>query len=98
MTPYGQFIIAFVILDLLELVSWLFSVSPFYSWNSGPIDAQSGLFFICLIGLYITISFSIVLFLWYAIKFYNSLSMLLIGLALNLPAIIAAGFYLKQFV
>lgn len=96
MTEFGKFIITFIAIDLLQLLCWLFSIGHLTVWKNGPIDAQSGFFFFCLISFYILVSCSLLLLVIFIIKYYKSISSILIGLILNLHAVIITIWYLKS--
>jgi hypothetical protein len=98
MTEYGKLIISFIVLDFLQLFCWLFSLGPLTTWSRGRLDEQSGFFFICLIGIYVTIAFSIFLLIILVIKFYKSLSYIIIGLLLNIHVIIITIIYIKDVI
>ncbi len=98
MTEFGKSILLFIIFDLLQLFCWLFSLGPLTFWSRGRIDEQSGFFFVCLIGIYITISLSLFLLIIFIIKFHKSLSSIIIGLLLNIHVIIVAIIYIKDVI
>jgi len=96
MSKKNKYIVIFLVLNVLQLICWLFSLGPLTSWQSGPIDAQSGLFFITLIGIYLFVFLSLFFLVFFIIQFYKLKKYLIIGLLLNIHVFILVGKYIND--
>jgi hypothetical protein len=96
MTKKNKYLIIFILLDISQFIFWIFSLGPFTSWKSGPIDAQSGFFFICLIGIYFSIFLSLFFFVFFLFQYIRSLKYILVGILLNVHVFIIIYKYLNS--
>ena len=90
----------FIILDLLTFICWGLALSPYnILWKPGPIDNQSGAFFLCLLMLYILIPASVVslIFFLFVYKNYRSFADFSIAMALNLHAFITIIIFIVYY-
>ena len=96
MAKKNKYILIFVVLDILQLFCWLFSLGPFTTRQGDPIDAQSGLFFLTLIGIYIFVFLSLFFLVFFIIQFYKNKKYLLLALLLNIHVFILVGIYIND--
>ena len=77
-----------VVLGILEIYCWGVTTSPWFSvYKDGPIDAQSGHFFLCLLALYPLVFISVIYSCYFVYKFHKSMKAIIIAILLNLHLI-----------
>ena len=88
MTIIRKFYI-FLLLDLATLICWGLTLSPYaFLWKSGPIDAQGGAFFFCLLMLYVLIPASLLYLIYFVYKNSKAISLIAFAFILNIHAFI----------
>lgn len=75
----------FIVLDLIELILWLVTLSPFhFLYEAGSIDSQSKMFFLCLLLFYFAVIVSISYFIYFVYANIKQIVSILIAFILNI--------------
>ena len=79
----------FIVLDFLELSLWVLTLPPFHLlYEGGPIDAQNGIYFICLLLFYIAVPVSMIALIFFLYTNIKEFRVVMVSLILNIHVFI----------